>query len=510
MRLKMKKIINKYKNYHPSKWEALTYLTIPIFIGLLTATGSGGDIYFLINIGRYILNHGFFNIDPFTIHDGLNVVVQQWIPDILFYKAYDLFGKIGIYTIVNLCNIYFVFITYKLLMLVTEKRRNLSVAFTMVIALVFSLQFVSSRPQMFSYPLLMTELYFLEKYFKNGNWKDLIPLPIISLILINCHASMWLMLFCMWLPFLLNTFKYKIGKVESTRKEKKHLLIFGILMFIVGFINPYGYKSMSYVLTSYGVSEINDLVFEMQPISIHSVLGIIIYVIIFSIILFYVINKNVKKIESRYIFLFLGSLYLSLASYRSYIFIILTSIYPIAIQIKDSFYYIKEKKNYKYKNLFISMVLLFIVVPYIFISKNKLYIMAADYLDGTNYLYKNEKNNLKNIRLYCNYGRCNYSEWLGIKGYMDSRAEIFLKANNKKEDIFKELYYLQKGKIYYKDFLNKYNFNYLFVDENDYLYQMLLHDEEYDQIYSNYTRKKDYKLGIGKEESVKYILFKKK
>ena len=98
---------------------------------------------------------------------------------------------------------------------------------------------------------------------------------------------MWLMVFCMWLPFLLNTL--------STRKEKKHLLIFGILMFIVGFINPYGYKSMSYVLTSYGVSEINDLVFEMQPISIHSVLGIIIYVIIFSIILFYVINKKKKN-----------------------------------------------------------------------------------------------------------------------------------------------------------------------------------------------------------------------
>ena len=78
----MKKILN----YHPSKWQAISFLVIPIFIGLLTSTSFDNDIWFLINTGRYILNHGFPTIDPFTIHEGFNLVVQQWIPDVIFYE----------------------------------------------------------------------------------------------------------------------------------------------------------------------------------------------------------------------------------------------------------------------------------------------------------------------------------------------------------------------------------------------------------------------------------------
>ena len=109
----MKRIIEKYKNYHPSKLEILSYLFIPIFLGLLRLTNLGEDIWFIINNGRYILNHGFFTIDPFTIHKGLHVVVQQWLPDVIFYKAYDIMGSTGIYIVTQLLNVYIVFIVCK-------------------------------------------------------------------------------------------------------------------------------------------------------------------------------------------------------------------------------------------------------------------------------------------------------------------------------------------------------------------------------------------------------------
>ena len=64
---------------------------------------------------------------------------------------------------------------------------------------------------------------------------------------------------------------------------------------------------------------------------------------------------------------------------------------------------------------------------------------------------------------------------------------MFLKANNKEFDYFDEYYDLHSSKIYYKDFLNKYDFNYLIVDQNvdRYLYLSLIHDADYKVIYES-------------------------
>lgn len=505
----IKKIIEKYKNYHPSKWEALSYLLIPIFIGLLTSTATDGDIWFILNLGKYILNNGFPTIDPFSIHEGLNVVIQQWIPDIIFYKSFDILGKTGIYLIVNLLNIYIVFITYKLLMLVSDKKRNLSVLITCIITIIYSLSFTIARPQMFSTSILITELYFLEKYFKTSNWKYLISLPILSILMINMHASMWLMLFCFWLTFFLNTFSYKIGKIISSKRNKKELLVFGILMLLCGLVNPYGYKAMTYVLTSFGVFEINEIVSEMNVPQIQDLLGLIIYVIIFSIYLIYwLFNK--KNIDSRHFFLLLGTTYLSLSSYRGYLFFLIATIYPLSIYFNEKFYYIKEKEKNNFIRISIVLIIILLIIPFLLVTKNKWIIFENPLENGINYVKKLEGNK-NGITMYCAYGLCNYAEWLDLKLYIDSRAEIFLKANNKKKDIFKEYYNLQQGKLYYKDFIEKYNFDYLIVDENDYLYQLLINDNDdnYEIIYNGVSNKINYKRGVAAEEMFYYVILKK-
>ena len=505
----IKKIIEKYKNYHPSKWEALSYLLIPIFIGLLTSTATGGDIWFIMNTGRYILNNGFPTIDPFTIHDGLSVVIQQWIPDIIFYKSFDVLGKTGIYLTVNLLNIYIVFITYKLLMLVSDKKRNLSVLITCIITTIYSLSFTIARPQMFSTSILITELYFLEKYFKTLNWKYLISLPILSILMINMHASMWLMLFCFWLTFFLNTFSYKIGKIKSEKRNKKELLIFGILMMLCGLVNPYGYKAMTYVLTSFGIPEINTMVSEMNVPQIQSVLGLAIYIIIFSVYCIYMLF-NKKEINSRHAFLLAGTTYLSIAAYRGYLFFLIGSIYPLAIYFNEKFYYINENKfNKKIYSLLILIVLL-IIIPLTIVIKNKYIIFENPKKKAIDYIYKNE-NEKQNIKIYCAYGGCDYSQWLGMKTYIDNRAEIFLKANNKKKDIFKEYYNLQYKKMYYKDFLEKYNFDYLIIDENDYLYQLMVNDknDNYEIVYSSISDKINYKKFVASDDRFYYVVLKR-
>ena len=496
----MKKIIEKYKNYHPSKWEILSYLLIPIFLGLLRLTNLGEDIWFIINNGRYILNHGFFTIDPFTMHEGLHVVVQQWLPDIIFYKSYDIMGSTGIYVVTQILNIYIIFITYKLLMLVTDKKRSLSVIFTIIISYLYAFMFLYARPQMFSTSILITELYFLEKYFKTNNWKNLISLPILSILLINMHASMWLMLFCFWLPFFLDTFNFKLGRLESKKKDRKYLFIFAIIAALCGFINPYGIKAMSYVLTSYGIPEINNFVAEMKIPDIHTLSGFITYMELAIVIIYYVVfNKN--RIQLRYFFLLIGTLFLSISASRGILFFIISSIYPIAVIYKDKF---RNNENVDNKGIkmFIIFIILLIIIPSTIIIKNKSYVMDNIIGNGIDYIVKNE-DDIKDLKIYCRY-ECNYAEWVGLKTYIDTRAEVFLKKNNKKADIFVELYDLQSGMIDYKKFLDKYDFDYLVVYIYDFLYDKLLDDENYEIVYENKIDKNDRK-----NKQTRYLVFKK-
>ena len=63
-------------------------------------------------------------------------------------------------------------------------------------------------------------------------------------------------------------------------------------------------------------------------------------------------------------------------------------------------------------------------------------------------------------------------EYMGYKCYIDPRAEVFYKSNNKKEDILVE--YVNLGTLVNpKNFLEKYNFDYLLVSKSDSLYYYL-------------------------------------
>lgn len=500
----MKKILN----YHPSKWESLSFLLIPILFGFLTSSAFDNDIWFLMNTGRTILQKGFITTDIFTIHSNFSLVIQQWIPDVLFYLSYNIVGKIGPYIIANILNIYLIFITYNLLMIVTKDKRNLAVLITFIISIIISFSFVVARPQMFSLSILMTELYILERYKIKNDLKILYFLPLLSILMINCHASMWLLLFCFIVPFILDNFSFSFGSIVSYKdiNSFKRLLLITFIMFICGFINPYGVKAITYLFTSYGVDVINNFVTEMMVPDVHTIRGLSTFLIVFGTYLFYLLF-NSKKISLRHFLLLIGTTYLAISSYRGIAFFAVAGIYPLGFYLNDKFYQIKEVKDKKY---FIYFVVMIIILAFflIFVNLNPNFlIIKSSVSDGIVEIYNKE--DINKVRLYCNYGECNYAEYLGIKVYIDSRAEIFLKANNKSDDVLIELYMLQNGGLYYKDFLNKYNFTHLLVKKTDILYQLLLHDSDYEIMYTAKEKVKDHKLEVTSGDRYEYIVFKR-
>ena len=288
---------------------------------------------------------------------------------------------------------------------------------------------------------------------------------------------------------------YYVGRVnlKFTTKENyklKPLIIVTTMMFLFGLINPYGIESMTYLFNSYGINQIDKIVNEMAPLTIKN--GIIIYIYILFIIITHVINKN-NKVNLRYVLLILGTTILSLQHVKGELFFLISSIIVVNYNLKDTFPKEVEKNNIKI-NKYLKIILIIILCIIILISfKNKDYVKEEDnYYYEISEILKEKK--AETSMIYTGYNAGSYIEYQGFKCYIDPRAEVFLKSMNKKEDIFNEYYRLQNSKINIKDFINKYKFDYIIIDN----YESILHTyideiDEYTQIYNKNDELKLYK-----------------
>ena len=88
----MKKIIDNYKKWNPSKLATIVLLSFPFLLFMFMDFKLNNDFWFLINTGKTIIKEGFITIEPFTIHSGLYFFPQQWLIDILFNFIYQNFS----------------------------------------------------------------------------------------------------------------------------------------------------------------------------------------------------------------------------------------------------------------------------------------------------------------------------------------------------------------------------------------------------------------------------------
>ena len=495
------------------------------------------DTNFIMNIGRHVLEHGIPHVDPFTIHDGLQLVAQQWLSGVIFFEVHELLGVAGLKLTDFFCAALIIILYWRLCLSVSGNKL-VALGLSFVVGLLTATAIVP-RPQIFSTPILLAEIFLLEKFTRSRDAKFLLPLPLMSALLVNLHAAMWMMLFVLATPFFF---------VKDAR-HAKFLLATLAASFVCAFANPYGFDAMTYVLRSYGIDIINGFVPEMFAPSAQTFNGKIFYAA--EALLIFTFAR--VKLPWRYVFLSGGLTFLALLHERNLLlfyfaatfplacawqnfnaekifphdekfpnripltilFLLLTAVNTIAITLtlQDGF----DKFNLPTKILFVvtaAVVLYNLLVfrregrllhPTILPRKNFALLVTAliscaifavtlsDKKDDTHkiltpaieFILQNEPP--ENVSLWIDQGGGGLAGTFGLKYYIDARSEVFLPANSGlSKNLLAEYLDLLSGKIYYADFFARYDFTHIVVtDEMPLLFNALSRDANYKVVYKH-------------------------
>lgn len=488
----MKKIKQLLKKYY-----VFLLFVVPFILIAINNKIPDNDIWFLLSLGRYVFSKGIPTIDPFTIHEGLNYVMQQWLSASFFWFIYDKFGKYALLVFIFVITIILFAVFYKLCKVVSDNKK-ISVILS-VIAFCTLGNYIVMRPQIFTYLILLVEILLMELYVKKNNCRYLYIMPFLSLLLINLHASMWYMQFVFMLPFFVNCINLK--KISIDKIRFKPLLLIMFFMIIAGFINPYGYNALLFIFKSYGLDSINKYVGEMKsPVFSSDCMKIaIICMILFIFILWY---KKKKLFDIRHILFICGTYLMFCMHLKCYPYFCFVYFYSLAYGFKNfdiNFCDVKNKVKIFYNKIFIALkngvligtaIMLFLTL---FVTLRLLWssygfypavLFDKDCEIMGDYIVENYE--LDDIRLYTTFNEGGYYMFRGIKAYIDPRAEVFFKVSNEKDDIFDEAMRVNNFDFDYDAFLEKYKFTHLIVQTDTFFDNYLQSNDNYEVKFVSY------------------------
>ena len=490
------------------------------------------DTRFVMNIGRYVLEHGIPRVDPFTVHEGLQLVAQQWLSGVFFWETYKNFGLEGLLAVDYIFGAAAVIIFWRLCLMVSGG--NKSAAFVMALAVgLFVAPMIVPRPHILSAVVFVAEVFLLEKFTRTGSAKFLLPLPVMSALLVNLHAAMWAMSLVLCLPFLF---------VKNVR-HVKILLAAMAGIFLCGLMNPYGFDAMTYVVRSYGVDLINAIIPEMRTPSAHGLGGKIFYATA-ALTIFAAAKSHAPW---RYVLLGGGLMYLAVMHWRNVMLFFLAGTLPIAWAARN--FSAEKFFGNRFRPLMMAtffmllaantlmitltlqdvdkvpapLMILFaaalmsvlwilfavkaesrVLHPTILPRKNFLLLMTAlvvcgifiatfddkrlpppkTVTDAIGFILRTERP--EDVSLYVEQGYGGLAGEFGVRYYIDSRSEVFLKANNARADILAEYTDFMDGRINYRDFFARYKFTHIILtSEEPFLLDELTADKSFRVIYES-------------------------
>ena len=460
---------------------AVIIYTIRSFID----SSMDSDAFFLINTGKYIVENKLVpTINPFVIHEGFEIIVQQWLFDVVLYGVYNAFGLYGMYLYRVVILFLTLFVLNKFISLYTA---NIDIkVFCLSVYCVLWSFFLTTRPTSISFIMCLCLIMTIENYRRTNKPLKLLYLLPISLVVVNTHAALWPMLFVLMLPYIAPEFAIKFlwdafsaQMSEKTRPEKletghmkneakawigckKHMLLAMLGMFIVGFANPNGIKGMFYVVLSYGSASSGNVILELQAPTITSVFGAISVAAIIALILYVQTYKD--KVDIPLVYMSLGTIILSIMHIRNSWFLCFSLLPIVAKLLTDAIAKTNSVSNEKRKLHKIPCVIaaVALITTVVIAQPNKLTDSEISPIKAGEYLNAYDKDD---IVLFTEFNNGAFMSFHGYKIYMEARPELFQKKVNGKDDVYEEYWDVKKGECDIAEFVNKYQFTHMIVED---------------------------------------------
>jgi hypothetical protein len=439
------------------------------------------DTYWLLNTGKYVLYHGIPHTEPFTIHSGLNLIVQQWLTTVVFYAIYQKYGALGLHIFSIIGYSVITFLIYRLAFHMA-KGKKLVASYVAAFVGIYLSYYMVLRPQIFSLLIFVIEMFLLEYYIRDQRQRPIrvAVLPFLSVLLINLHSAMWPFFLLLYAPYLIDSFKFRFGKLEGQGYGKLPLFVAFLLSAAAGFANPYGVHGMFYLINSYGNALINNSIREMLSPDFKGLFGIAVFAIVLTVALIYITVRGTTRL--RYVLLTIGTLYMGLCSVRSFSLFVVFGITFLAHYLKD----IDLSNTMPAKRRAVLISLAVLVMLLFRVSRNQnLNAYEESYKPEAAVQYIKDNLDLSKVRLYNGYNTGGYIEFSGLRAFIDSRAEVFTKRLNGREDILEDDAKAETGEFYYSEFIAKYSFTHLLLYKGGVLDNSLKHDPKYTALFQD-------------------------
>lgn len=461
------------------------------------------DGFYLIRLGKHILNHGIDLKDHFSFISGLSYTYPHWLYSVYVYLFYSKLGFFGVH-ISNIISFVILILSIYSLNIKINKNKFFALFISMFSVFILS-KYIVARGQVFSTILLLWEVYFITRLIDSGKKRYIFLLAISSLLIANIHGTIWPMFFILFMPFIgehllyivlsrKNKKEIKFGNItiENINNIKLVLLALGISL-LMGLLTPskicytYAFKIMLGDSQKY-INEHQPLQPIIQPL----------FIFLVTLFMFYK-----EKIKARDFFMIFGIILLTLISIRYLLlFYTIGLLYICKIFITqlnksgDKTFSILENIVFNKKTITILLVVFVGLIGLFGIKMN----YNEKYIDDKNYpvkAVKYIKKNLdyKHIRMYNDYNIGGYILFNDIPVFIDPRCDLYFKEfNNKNLDVFDDDVKLRSKLDSYKKIFKKYNIDYVLLNKKDSLYYILKEDNNYEIIY------KDKKFVIYKDK----------
>lgn len=483
-------------------------------------TAYDNDIWFIMATGEEIVKNGIPYTNPFSLHEGMGIVVQQWLSCVISYLIYGAGGFVGlgIWTLFLFAILVFSF--YRVSRMIRDDSYGSEMIMLVFLPLVPILStYASVRPHLYTMIAFVWIVGLLTAYRRTSKLAYIVPLPFIVALHVNFHASMApfdiVIMVCYLIPDLLKPlhergYLLKIGCIEWDYKRIP-LLIVTVASILALLANPYFIDGALYVVRSLGTASYRDYISEMNPL-VPASHWIYIMVSLFVIVTAISLGaQGSKRINFPLLLLVVGTSALSFTQIRNlWLGPLFCAFYLVSIGAHHSILLFARAKAAKILSWAVAALgaigcclLIAFEAPALQAqpeNDSSTPVAAIDYLDEIGA----DKDKTRILNFFNSGG---YFEYRGYKVVMDPRPELWAPSiTGLSFNYYEEFVDMTMGDTYIDDYIAKYDLNVYVVDKTDASVDIFKDQEVYLEIsggsdYRAFIKRDAYEYITGKDIS---------